>query len=318
MKFDTAITELSRAEWDWSARGFETRMTKLGLRRKPDGDPATPAYASPWGKEWVHAIIEDGRVERVELLVEATSPGSRPFGPRKLEALTKEYRDKLDAYVARANKALGDKPAFFDEQGAPGWPADEDDAYALAMWRRPTARIMLMIRNDGPETPFWLSIVVKPDATEATSQPTPSASTRDTSPVYPRFEAAIEMIASVRWNWKKPDDAILAKLPFPATRSGERITVVVDSTSPPEQGFTDDDVERLFKSYLKNHAACVHRAMRILGEPKFYNGMVRGFPKGEKALNLALWPLKTARLMVMVTNDDDDAPFTFAIVVTPP
>jgi hypothetical protein len=323
MKFDLAIQALGTANWDWSAPGFESLLVGLGLTREPDADAEMPNYLSPWGKEWVQAIIEEDTVERLEVLVEDTSPRWRPFTAKKLDALARKYRDKLAAYVKRAEAVLG-APTFYGDSGKAGSPEDED-GYVLALWRRNNARVMLIARNEGPDTPFWISIIVKPEApsraaTARPSYPVLRAHTRQSTSTMngARFDAALDTIMSVRWNWSAPSDEILEKLAFPATRVGDRIEIVIESTAPPSDGFSAEDMEDLFGDYIDKYRSYTQRAQRILGKPKFDDGMGhKAFPKGEQALFLALWPLKTARVMLLCTNDGEKTPYAISVVVTP-
>lgn len=323
MKFDLAIQALGTTAWDWSEPGFASLATTLGLSREADADPEMPTYESLWGKEWVQAIVESGAVARVEFLVEETAPRWRPFPTKKLQALGRKYRDKLAAYVKRASLALGE-PAFYGDYGTPGWP-DDEDGHALALWRTDTARLIVMARNAGPDTPFWISIVVKPLApsraqTARPSRPVMRAPTRQSTATMhgARFDAALDTIASVRWDWSALGDDVLDKLALPATRDGDRVELEVESTSPPSEGFSDDDMDDLDRDYCDKYAAYVSRATRILGKPKFNDGMGhKAFPKDEPAELLALWPLKTARVMLLYTNDGAHVPYAISLVVKP-
>ena len=42
-----------------------------------------------------------------------------------------------------------------------GFPKDET-AEHLALWPMKTARIMISFRNEGPEVPYWISILARP------------------------------------------------------------------------------------------------------------------------------------------------------------
>jgi hypothetical protein len=160
MKLDAALKAISSSTWDWSKTGFETGLARLGVERDPDADDEMPTYASPWGEEWVQAIVEGDRVERVEFLVEATEPDDEDFTADQMTTLDRDYTKKFAAAVAHAEKLLG-KPAFNGGIDTKGFPQDEE-ANALALWTLPTARMMLTSRNDGADTPFWIAIVVKP------------------------------------------------------------------------------------------------------------------------------------------------------------
>jgi hypothetical protein len=327
MKFDAAIEALSTVTWDWSEAGFAAIAADLGLTREPDADPELPSYESSWGKEWVQAIVEDGAVERVELLVDETSPGWRNFSAKKLEVLARKYRDKLAAYVKRATTVLG-PPTFEGERGAAGFP-DDEDPYVLAMWKRDSARLMLMARNEGPDTPFWISIVVKPAAaarapTSRASRPIMRAPTRQSSAslnvaLAARFDSAIKRISAMRWDWSAPDLAqTIAEIGIPSTGDLERVELVVESREPGSEGFSDDEAEDLDTEFYEKHAGYVQRAQAIVGKPKFNDGRSRkGFPADETAHFLALWPLKKARLMVLYRNEGPHTPFTISIVVKP-
>jgi hypothetical protein len=324
MKFDVAIKALGSVTWDWSERGFESILSSLGLTREADADAEMPNYLSPWGKEWVQAIVEDGAVDRLEVLVEDTSPRWRPFTMKKLEALARKYRDKLATYVKHAEAVLG-PPTFYGELDEAGRP-DDEDGYMLALWRRDTARLMLIARNEGPDTPFWISIVIKPLAARAptarASRPAMRAPTRQSSVALggARFDAALDKIASERWSWTEPNDAILDKLALPASRDGDRIELVVESTSPPSEGFTSEDHTDLYREYCEMHELYVERAQRILGKPKFNDGMSRkGYPKDEPGVLLALWPLKTARVMLLFRagGPDGETPYSLSVVIKP-
>jgi hypothetical protein len=324
MKFDLAIQALGTTTWDWSERGFAALLAELGLTREADADPAMPNYESPWGNEWVQAIIEDGAVERLEVLVEDTSPRWRPFTTKKLEALGRKYRDKLAAYVKRAEAVLG-APTFYGDAGTPGSP-DDEDGYVLALWRRDTARLMLIARNEGPDTPYWISIVIKPLTARAptarASRPVMRAPTRQSSVALngARFDTALDKIASVRWDWSTPSDEILEKLALPAKRDGDRIELAVESRSPPSGGFSDDDHEDLSNEYLEKYDLYVQRAQRILGKPKFNDGMAtKGYPQDEPGEHAAVWQLKTARVMLVFRSGppEGDAPYSLSIVIRP-
>ncbi len=325
MKFDLAIQALGTAAWDWSEPGFASLAAALGLTREADADPELPTYDSLWGKEWVQAIVENGAVARVELLVAETAPRWRPFPHKKLQALGRKYRDKLAAYVKRANLELGE-PAFFGDYGTPGWP-DDEDGHALALWRLDTARLIVMARNAGPDTPFWISIIVKPLApsraqTARPSRPVMRAPTRPSAQLLDgaRFDATLDTIASVRWDWSAADhEAILEKLAFPAIQDGKRIELTLSTTSPPPEGFTDEDAIDLDREYCEKHELYVQRVQRILGKPKFNDGMARkGYPEDEPGELCALWPLKTARVMLVYRGPEaDDDPYRLSLVVKP-
>lgn len=344
MKFDVAISALSHAAWDWTEEGFEAVANRLGLVREPDADPAMPAYVSPWGKEWVQAIVEDGRVARLELLVEEKSPTWRPFTTRKLAALGRKFRDKLDGYIKRVHAVKG-TPTFFGEPGATGFPADED-AHVLAMWPAENARLMLTMRNLGPDTPFWISIVVRPPANARlpTSRPSapslfapprrpstsamfrpgtvrPVSAPADGSELHPHFVTAIETIAAMHWDGATGAPlAQLASIGLPLAPSDDpqRIELVLESTEPPLGGFTEERADLLDDEYCEKFERYVEVAKEILGRPKFCDGMAaRSFPSDEHAQFLALWHLKTARVMILYRNDGYDAPFTIAIAIRP-
>jgi hypothetical protein len=216
------------------------------------------------------------------------------------------------------------EPAFTGDYGTPGWP-DDEDGHQLALWRLDTARVIVMARNEGPDTPFWISIVVKPLApsraqTARPSRPLLRAHTRQSTATMhgARFDAALDTIASVRWDWSAPSDDILEKLALPATRDGERIELAVESTPPPSDGFSDDDMDDLDRDYCDKYAAYVQRATLILGTPKFNDGMGhKAFPKDEDAELLALWPLRSARVMLLYKNDGETSPYAIRLVVRP-
>jgi hypothetical protein len=327
MKFDVAIEAVGNVTWDWSEPGFAAILDSLGLTRESDADPEMPSYTSAWGKEWAQAIVEDGAVERVEFLVEETSPGWRHFSAKKLEVLARKYRDKLAAYVKRATGVLG-APAFEGDRGTAGFP-DDEDPYVLAMWRRDNARVMLMARNEGPDTPFWISIVVKPAAaarapTARASRPVMRAPTRQSSAslnaaTAARFDSAIKRISSMRWDWSAPDLAqTLAEMGLPSTGDLTRVELLVESKEPGSEGFDDDELEDLDTEYYERFEGYVQRAQAILGKPKFHAGRThKGFPSDETAHFLALWPLKKARLMLMYRNDGAHSPFSISVVVKP-
>jgi hypothetical protein len=344
MKFDAALQALVHMAWDWTEEGFETTARQLGLERERDADPELPAYTTPWGKDWAQAIIEDGNVVRLEVLVEAKSPAWRPFTARKLAALVRKFRDKHDAYVRRI-AAIKGTPKFVGDADASGFPTDED-ALRLALWPAENARLMLILRNEGPDTPVWISIVLRPPAIgrSPTSRPStsslhapprrpstsavfrpgtarPATSVSDASPLDARFAPALEAIASIKWRWSS--DALPApiesiRLPATASTDPQRVQFLVEKASPPPGGFTDDEMEAIDQDYCEKLERYVDAAKAILGKPKFYNGnAARGFPKDERAELLALWQLKTARVMVMYCNDGEDEPYTISIVVKP-
>ena len=58
--------------------------------------------------------------------------------------------------MKRATAVLG-APAFNGNNDSSGLFEDED-GYAFAMWRLDTARLIVMARNEGPDTPVWISI----------------------------------------------------------------------------------------------------------------------------------------------------------------
>jgi hypothetical protein len=345
MKFDVAIQALVHTTWDWTEDGFEAVVGTLGLVREADADPEMPVYVSPWGKEWVQAIVEDGSVQRLELLVEDKSPAWRPFTSRKLAALGRKFRDKLDVYAKRVAAVKG-TPTFQGESGASGFPPDED-AHVLALWPAENARLMLTMRNEGRDTPFWISIVLRPPATGRTPPSRPSApamlgpSTRpsapslyapprrpstsavfrpgtarplnDASPLNARFVPALEAIASNRWDWSP--EALPAQLEpiglAPAAGPDPlRLEFVLESTR--KGGLVLD------QEYCEKFERYVEAAKEILGRPTFNDGMAaRDFPEDERAQFIALWPLKTARVMVMYRHEDDDDAYTLSIVVKP-
>lgn len=344
MKFDAAISALSHTAWDWTEEGFAALADTLGLVREPDADPAMPAYVSPWGKEWVQAIVEDGRVQRLELLVEEKSPTWRPFTSRKLVALGRKFRDKLDGYVKRV-EAIKGTPAFVGDPGATGFPADED-AHVLAMWPAENARLMLTMRNEGPDTPFWISIVVRPPATgrSPTSRPSapslyapprrpstsavfrpgtarPVTTQSDGPSLHPRFVTALEAIAAMRWDWSTPTvpaQLVPIGLSMAPGDDPQRIELVLETTPPPPGGFIEARADLLDDEYCEKFERYVEVAKEILGRPKFHDGMAaRGFPSDERAQFLALWLLKTARVMILYSNEGYDSPFTITIVIKP-
>ncbi|HEY5927314.1 MAG TPA: hypothetical protein VIV11_36755 [Kofleriaceae bacterium] len=324
MKFDIAIQALSSAAWEWSVEGFALVAATLGLALEPDADEETPVYESPWGKEWAQAIVEEGHVDRIEFLVEDTSPRWRPFTMKKLVALEKKYRAKHAAYLTRASKVLGD-PAFVGDSEARGFP-DDEDAHLLAMWKRDSVRIMLMARNEGPDTPFWISIVVKPPLPRAptarASRPAMRPPTRANATALSgtKFTNAIEAIRTTRWDWSPTGLAtIVEKLPMPANVGDDRIELAIEKIPPPSDGFSDDEMGEHFGDYCDKYRFYVERAEQILGRPKFNDGMdTKGFPRDEKAQLLALWKLKTARVMVIFHNESERSPYTISIVVRPP
>ena len=344
MKFDAALQALVHTAWDWTEGGFEAVMKQLGLEREPDADPEMPGYTTPWGKEWAQAIIEDGNVERLELLVEAKSPMWRPFTTRKLTALVRKFIDKHDAYVKRVSAVKG-TPTFLGEHEATGFPPDED-AHRLAMWPAENARLMLIMRNEGPDTPVWISIVLRPPAIgrSPTSRPStstlhapprrpstsavfrpgtarPATTASDVPPLDPRFVHAIEVISATKWRWTSDAlPALVDAVGIPATPTDDpqRVQLVLEQASPPPGGFTDDEMEALDQEYCEKLERYVDAAKEILGKPKFNNGnAARGFPPDERAEILVLWQLKTARVMLMYCNDDEDTPFSMSIVVKP-
>lgn len=326
MKYDAAIQTLADVTWDWSERAFEPLVASLGLTREPDADAETPAYVTPWGKEWAQAIVDNGTVQRLELLVEETSPRWRPFTMKKLDALGRKYRDKLTAYVKRAMTVLGE-PAFYAEYGKPGFP-DDEDAQVLALWRRDTARLMVMVRNEGPDTPLWISIVVKPAAPQAPRAatarpsrpvmrpPTRQSATALDGQLAARFDSAIKTISSTRWDWSPAAQAAMVEQLAPASAAGNRIELTIEAKSP----HSDDEGEDLDHEYCEKFERYVQRAERVLGKPKFNDGMARrGFPKDETAEFLALWPLRNAQLMILMRSGsaDEHAPFSISVVVKP-
>ncbi|HEY5949781.1 MAG TPA: hypothetical protein VIV40_30005 [Kofleriaceae bacterium] len=327
MKFDAAIQAVGTVTWDWSEAGFASLLEELGITREPDADPEMPNFLSPWGKEWVQAHIEDGAAHRIEFLVEERSPGWRLFNAKKLDVLGRKYRDKLAVYVKQATAVLG-VPAFYGDQGKPGFP-DDEEGYVLAMWRRDTARIMLAARNEGPDTPFWISIIVKPSAaarapTSRASRPVMRAPTRQSASsldaqLGARFDTAIKTLGGVRWDWAALDLApIVAEIGLRSTGDAARIELVVESKSPVSDGFDEDELEDLDTEYYEKFEGYVQRAQRVLGKPKFNDGAARkGFPKDETANFLALWPLKKARLMIMFRNQGAASPFEIVLVVKP-
>lgn len=347
MKFDSAIQALVHTVWDWTEEGFEAIAGTLGLVREADADPEMPAYVSPWGKEWVQAIVEDGNVQRLELLVEDKSPAWRPFTSRKVAALSRKFRDKLDAYVKHVAAVKG-TPTFLGEPDASGFPADEN-AHVLALWPAENARLMLTMRNEGRDTPFWISIVVRPPETgrAPTSRPSapamfgpsarqstpamhapprrPSTSAvfrpgtvrpvSDAPPLNARFVSALETIGSIRWDWSP--EALPAQI--------EQIQQIgLAPTAGPDprrlEFVLESNRKRLVldQEYCEKFERYVEAAEQILGRPKFNDGMAaRNFPEDERAQFVAVWPLKTARVMVMYRHDDDDDAYALSIVVKP-
>lgn len=321
MKFDAAIQALVHTAWDWTEGGFAAVAAQLGLAREPEAraDASLPFFVSPWGKEWVQALVDDGIVHRLELLVEETGPGRRGFSPRQLASLGRKYRDKLDTYVSRVVRIKG-SPRFFGELGAQGFPSDED-AHMLALWPAENARLMLTLRNEGPDTPFWISIVVRPPSTGRAPTARPSTTNLRAASTDARFDSAVRAIHASRWDFA---GATLAEdvdrvgiLPTPGT-DPQRFEFVVESATPPRSGFSDVVRDTLDRDYCEKFESYVQRAERVLGRPKFNDGMARrGFPDDERALFLALWPLKTARVMLMLCNEGADAPFSISLVVRP-
>lgn len=319
MKFDAAVQALVHTAWDWAEGGFASITNRLGLVREPDADPSMPFYGSPWGKEWVQALVDDDGVHRLELLVEETSPGRRGFSQSKLVSLGRKYRDKLDGYVKRVANVKG-SPTFLGELGARGFPADED-AHVLALWPAENARLMLTMRNEGPDTPYWISIVVRPPSTNRAPTARPSSMSLRGPSIDVRFDAAIRAIHASRWDWSGAslgeDVDRVGIVPTPGT-DPQRFEFAVESTSPPPGGFSDIEHETLDRDYCEKLETYVQRAERILGRPKFNDGLAhKNFPKDENAQFLALWPLKSARVMIMYRNEGPDSPFWISIVVRP-
>ena len=324
MKFEVAIQALSRAAWEWSEQGFASVAASLGLEREPDAAADTPSYTSPWGKEWVQAIVADGAVDRVEFLVEDTSPRWRPFTTRKLEALARKYRDKLGVYVTRASGVLGE-PVFFGEEGAPGFP-DDEGGHQLALWKLDTARVMLMARNEGPDTPFWISIVIKPPAARApTARPSapalyvPRSRASSTALVGAQFDAAIDAIRATRWDWSARALAAIAEsLPLPANVAGTRVELTIESLAANGQGYSPEYREDLDGAFCAKFESYVHRATQVLGRPTFNDGFAASdWPDDEAGSFLALWLLPDVRVMIKYRNDGASSPFTLSLIVKP-
>jgi hypothetical protein len=156
------------------------------------------------------------------------------------------------------------------------------------------------------------------------------------------FDDAVKALSAERWDWSKVgfENALArlgferqaktsADMPIYATPWGEKMQVwfedgratraelMFDATVPEEE-FDPDEYDDLEVSYRKKWKDYVARATKLLGKPKFADGMAkRGFPKDLEAQWLALWPLETARFMVIQNNGEHDIPFWMGILLTP-
>lgn len=156
-------------------------------------------------------------------------------------------------------------------------------------------------------------------STSAVFRPGTMRPMNDAAPLNARFVPALEAIAAIRWDWSPEampaqlEQIALAPAPDPDPR---RVEFIVEST--PSLGSRALEINALDQEYCEKFERYVDAAKELLGRPRFNDGMAaRGFPKEERAQFVALWPLKTARVMVMYRNEDDDELYTISIVVTP-
>ena len=90
---------------------------------------------------------------------------------------------------------------------------------------------------------------------------------------------------SIRWDWAAADLADkIATIGIPSTGDLTRVELVVESKSPGSDGFSEDELHELDREYFDKWDEYVARAQRLLGKPKFRDGMARkGYPKDEPA-----------------------------------
>ena len=151
------LQHLSAATWDWTVASADRVAVQLG------GEPVDEVVGRTSyrmdGVVDLSLYWEDGCAEFLEITLNLFSE-PHLLDPAEYEKKEDEYFRKYRNAVAEARKVLG-APIFDGGAGSSSFPCDQE-AYRLALWALPNARLMVQQKHEDKELPFRVCIVVAP------------------------------------------------------------------------------------------------------------------------------------------------------------